>query len=103
MSFQPGRENQPFAQMQGIFINRKAGAVGRQLKQYPTGFFEIHRLEPEAIDHRRRAGARAFYARSDSKLMFFVVDTPGEMVDRSNAPGTTTGLRRIAYVDNTRT
>jgi len=103
MGFQPGRENQPFSQMRGVFINRETGAVGRQLKQYPTGFFEIDRLEPEAIDHRRRAGARAFHARADCKLMVVVVDAPGEMVDRSHAPGTTTGFGSVANVDNTRT
>src|SRR3954470_20440435 len=54
---QPGRHDERLAKMRRIFVGRKAWSVGGQLEEHAAGFAEVHRLEPEPVDHRRGADA----------------------------------------------
>ena len=59
MAFEPRRQDERLAQVRRILVDGKAGTVGRELEQHPAGFGEVHRLEPESIDHRGRTPACA--------------------------------------------
>src|SRR5688572_8217299 len=88
--------------MRGVFIDRESRAVGGELEENTTWFFEVHRLEPEAVDGRCRLTAGRLHARAHRTLMLLVIDAPGEMVHRADAPGTAAAVRRGANIDHTR-
>ncbi len=54
---EPGRQDERFTQVRGFLVGGEPRSVGGQLEEHTARLFEVHRLEPEAIDDRRRARA----------------------------------------------
>src|SRR6188508_2975681 len=100
VGFEPWRQHQAFAEMRGILVDRKARSVGRKLEEHATRLLEVHRLEPEPVDHGSRVGARALDTRAHLELMLVIVYTPGQVVNRAYPPCTTTGFGCIAHIDD---
>ena len=48
--FEPGGEDEVFAEVLGVFVDAEAGAVGGEFEENAAGFSEVDRLEPEAVD-----------------------------------------------------
>ena len=89
--------------VRGSSSTAKPGTVGRELEQHAARLLEIDRLEPEAVDHRRRLrAAGASTCARTVELVRVVVDAPGEMVDAADAPAAAPLRRRLADVDDTR-
>src|SRR5918994_6383728 len=88
--------------MRCIFIDGEARSFCRQLEEHAAGFFEVHRLEPEAIDRWCRMSTGGFDARTHRRLMLLVIHTPREMMDAADAPCAPASFRRLADVDDTR-
>src|SRR5262245_18671903 len=86
--------------MRRILVGGEAGTVGRELEQHAARLLEVHRLEPEAIDHLGRVTAGADDLFADVVLMLLVVDTPREMVHAAHAPRTTSADRNLAKIDD---
>src|SRR5207237_188699 len=61
--FVPWRKDQRVAEVRGIFIDGEPGPLGRDLEENAAGLLEGHRLEPEAIYHRRRPARRGEHQR----------------------------------------
>ena len=99
MAFEPGRQDERLAQGRRILVDRKAGAVGRELEQHPTGFLEVNRLEPESIDYLSRTPPCGLDQPPHSLLMGGVIHPPGQMMNAADTPGPTAGLRRRLHVD----
>src|SRR4051812_42357720 len=57
LGLEPGREHERLTEMGTVLVHREARSVCRDLEEHAAWLFEVHRLEPEAIDHRGRAGA----------------------------------------------
>src|SRR5947199_386077 len=72
--------------MRRILVDGEPGAVGRELEEHAAGFAEVHRLEPEAIDHRSRVEPGRFDVAAQIELVRIVVHTPGEMMYAADAP-----------------
>src|SRR5690348_16355013 len=49
--FEPGRQHERLTEMRGILVDSEPRSFRRDLEQHSTGLLEVHRLEPEAIDH----------------------------------------------------
>ena len=88
--------------MRGGFVDREPGTVGCQLEEHAARLLEVHRLEPEAIDHRRGMMARRFDTRSHLVLMLLIVYAPREVVDAADAPRAAPALRCFAHVEHAR-
>src|SRR3954464_11672625 len=86
--------------MAWIFVDREAGAARGDLEQHAAGLLEVHRLEPEPIDHVGGVSARALDLRAHGELLVEIVDRPGEMMDRADAPGAAPFAGRLADVDD---
>ena len=99
--FEPGRQHERLAEVIGGFVHGEAGTVGGQLEQHAARLLEVHRLEPEAIDHRRRPRAGGGHLRPQRELMLLVVDAPREVVHRADAPRAAVDVRRLLHVDDT--
>src|SRR3712207_1582137 len=63
LTLEPRRQDQRLAEMCRIFIDREARSIRGQFEQNTARFLEVDRLEPEAVDHRRRMRA----ARGDTR------------------------------------
>ena len=54
MRFKEGRQRQTFAELRGVLVGGKAGAIGGDLEEDTTRFPEVERPEVVAVDHRGR-------------------------------------------------
>ena len=93
-----GRQDQPPSQLLHALIHSEPGTVGGDLEQRATRLLEVHRLEPEAIDHRGGMPASRLKATLDCQLGAVVRDTPGDMVDAAGSPGALPFRRRLLDV-----
>src|SRR5215471_20035556 len=88
--------------MRRVLVDREARALGRDLEEHAAGLLEVHRLEPEAIDHVGRAAARGLDLRADRQLVVEIPHRPREMVDRADAPRAAAFASRFPDVDDAR-
>src|SRR5215212_5697987 len=86
MRLQPGREDQPLAQMREVLVNREARRVGSGLEEHAAGLLEVDRVEPEAVDDGRGRGARGPHPALDLLLLFVVRHSEGDVMDGAGAP-----------------
>src|SRR5262245_33700306 len=100
MRFEPRRQDQQLAEMRGILVRGEARTVGRDLEQDAARLLEVHRLEPEAIDHLGRVAAGRDDLLPHDVLMLRVVDAPGEVMDAADAPGAPRADRYLAHIDD---
>src|SRR5829696_3703551 len=94
------RQYERLAEMCRILIDREPRPVGGELEQHSTRFLEIHRLEPEAIDHRRRAATMRDDLVPHFKLMRIIVHAPREMVHAADTPSSAALTRRLTNIDD---
>src|SRR3954447_7516063 len=99
---EPWRQDQQLAEVRRILVDGEPGSVGGELEENAAGFAEVHRLEPEAIDHRRRIEARGLDVAPQVGLVRVVVDAPGEMMHAADAPRAAARFGRGADVDHAR-
>lgn len=85
--------------MRAIFIHGKTGTIGGEFKKNAAGFREINRLEPKAIDHRRRTRAALEHARANFQLMRFIVHAPGQMMNAAGALRAATRRRHFVKIN----
>src|SRR5580765_6036803 len=97
---EPRRQHERFAEMRGIFVDRETRPIGRELEQHAARLLEVDRLEPEAIDHRRRMMPGRLDARSHLVLMLLVVHAPCEMMNTAHAPRSASSFGRFAHVEH---
>src|SRR5687768_14485917 len=86
--------------MRRILVNGEPGPLGRQLEQDAARVLEVDRLEPEAVDDRRRAGPARLDLARDGEFMRLVIHAPGEMVHGDRAPAAAALRRRLTDVDD---
>src|SRR5713226_7261112 len=84
-AFKLRRQDEAFAQVRGILVDRKARTHRRDLEQHATWFAKVHGLEPIAVDHRRRLSAGRNDALAPRHLLV-VKRRPGNVMHRAD-PG----------------
>ena len=100
LRFEPRRQDERLSEVRRLLVHREAGAIGGEFEQHAAGLPEVHRLEPEAIDHRRRVGAAGIDPRPDLGLVLLVVHPPREMVHAADAPRATPRFERVLQIDD---
>ncbi len=87
LAFEPRRQHQRLAQVLRVLVDGKARAIGGQFEQHAAWLEEVDRLEPEAIDHRRRTPSCAVDLRAHGQLLDLVGHPPRQVVNAADAPG----------------
>src|SRR5688500_14875711 len=83
---QPRREHELLAERGKIFVHGEARPVGRDLEQHAAGLEEVHRLEPEPVDHLRRPAVRRRNALANRELRRIVRHAPRDVMHAAGAP-----------------
>src|SRR2546428_4596614 len=83
--------------MSGILVPGEARAHRCDLEQHPARLAEIHRLEPVAVDDRRRAGAAGDHAIAPRHLLF-IERGPGDVMHRTRARHAALARCRVEHV-----
>src|SRR5438128_7183651 len=78
------RQHQALAQVCGILVDGEARTHRCDLEQHPARLAEVNRLEPEAVDDRRRLGAALDHAIAPRHL-FVIERGPGHVVHGSGS------------------
>src|SRR2546422_10488693 len=88
--------------MRRILVGGEARTFGRNPQQHAARLLEVHRLEPEAIDHLGGVTAGGDDLFANSMLMLVIVHAPGEMMHAADAPRAPRADRHFADVDDAR-
>src|SRR5438046_8254428 len=94
---EPRRQDEPFAEMLWILVDRESRTHRRDLEKHAARLAEVDGLEPVAVDHRRRAGAGLDHSIAPVKLLI-VERSPGDVMHRPRAGYAALRRRRIEDV-----
>src|ERR1700738_1768677 len=85
--------------MREIFIDCEPRPFRGELEQNAARLRKVNGLEPETIDHRRRAGAAFLDVPAAFELVRLIVHSPREMMDAASSPSAAARGRAFVKVD----
>jgi hypothetical protein len=85
--------------MRRILVDCEPRTVRRQLEQHAARLEEVHRLEPESIDHWRRPPPSLVHMPAHFLLMRIVIHAPGDVMHAADTPRAATRIGHFADID----